>query len=313
MMPKIPKLILQVAISGADTVPSQSPYIPLTVDQQVDECYKCWKAGAAAVHLHVREPDGKPTGSIDIWGELLSKVKKKCPDLIIGVTSGGAYGLTLEERLRVVTDFKPEIASMTPESVSNTLHHIVPRIKKFKQDWEKKYLEDTYSGAFVNPFSEFVYFVKTMRECGTKPECEFFSTSGLYNTRWLWREGLLDEPISLQFVLGVLGGTGAYHSELLHMQTEALRIFGPDRFNWSVIGVGYPRQYTLGAMAIGMFGHVRVGMEDNIYVRSGQLCQSNLEMVEDIKTIAEICGRQLATPDEAREILGLKGANKVDF
>jgi len=312
-MPKIPKLILQVAISGTDTVPSQSPYIPLTVDQQVEECYKCWKAGAAGVHLHVREPNGKPSGSIDIWGDLLPKVKKKCPDLIIGVTSGGAYGLTLEERLRVITEFKPEIASMTPESVSNTLHHIVPRIKEFKNDWEKKYMEDTYSGAFVNSFNDFVYFVKTMRDCGTKPECEFFSTSGLYNTRWLWREGLLDEPISMQFVLGALGGTGAYHAEVLHMQTEALRIFGPDKFNWSVIGVGYPRQYTLGAMAIGMFGHVRVGMEDNIYVRPGRLCRSNVEMVEDIKTIAEICGRQIATPDEAREILGLKGADKVNF
>ena len=310
---KIDRLIIQVAISGTDTVPSQSSYIPLSVEEQVEECYKVWKAGAAGVHLHIREPNGRPSGSLDIWADLLTKVKKKCPDLIIGVTSGGAYGLTPEERLNVVKEFKPEIASFTPESVSLTLHHIIPRVKEFKYDWEKDYLLTNTRLAFVNSFEDIIAFAKTMKEHGTKPELEFFSSSGLYNTRYLWREGMLKGPLWMQFVLGALGGTGAYHSEVLHMQTEALRIFGKEKFNWSVIGVGYPRQYTLGAMAIGMFGHVRIGMEDNLYVRPGQLCKSNTEMLEDIKTIAEICGRELATPDEAREIIGLKGADKVNF
>jgi uncharacterized protein (DUF849 family) len=313
-MPKIPKLILQVAITGADTTPSQCPYIPITPDEIAEECYKCWKAGAAMVHLHVRNPDsGKPVGDQDIWEQVLTKTKKKCGNLVIGVSSGGAYGLTPEQRLATVINFKPEIASMTPESVSNTLHHIVPRVKEWKEDWEKDYLMSTYHGAFVNTFEEIEYFCNTMRENGTKPECEFFSTSGLYNTRALWRQGLLDEPITMQFVLGVMGATGAYPSELIHLQTEALRIFGPDRFQFSVIGVGYPRQYTLGALSIAMFGHVRVGLEDNIYVRPGRLCESNLEMVEDIKTLAEMFGRELATPDDAREMLGLKGYEQVNF
>jgi uncharacterized protein (DUF849 family) len=311
---KVPKLIVQVAVTGADTTPSQTPYIPITSDQIADECYKCWKAGAAMVHLHAREPDtGKPTGDQKIWGKILSQVKKKCGDLIIGVSSGGAYGLTPKERLATVLNYKPEVASLTPESVSNTLHHVIPRIKEWKHDWEKEYLSLTMKGTFANSFEDIMYFARTMRETGTKPEMEFFSTSGLYNTRWLWREGLLDEPVNLQLVLGVLGATGGYPSEVLHMETEALRMFGPNRFNWSVIGVGYPRQYTLGALAIAMFGHVRVGLEDNIYVRQGRLCKSNVEMVEDIKTIAEIFGRELATPDEAREILGLKGGDKVGF
>lgn len=310
---KIPKLIIQVAISGTDTVSSQSPYIPLSVDDQVEECYKVWRAGAAGVHLHVREPNGKPSGSLDLWADLLTKVKKKCPDLIIGITSGGAAGLRPEERLKVVTEFKPELASFTPESVSLTLHHVISRVKEFKHDWEKDYLMSNTKQAFVNTFEDIMTFAKTMKENDTKPECEFFGTSALYNSRYLWREGILEEPVWMQFVLGALGGTGAYHSEVLHMQTEALRIFGNEKFNWSVIGVGYPRQYTLGAMAIGMLGHVRVGMEDNLYVRAGQLCRSNVEMVEDIKTIAEICGRKLATPDEAREIIGLKGADRVNF
>jgi len=310
---KVPKLIVQVAISGTDTVPSQSPYIPLTVNDQVEECFKVWKAGAAAVHLHVREKDGRPSGSLDIWGDLLPKVKKRCPGLIISITTGGAYGLTPDQRLSVIREFKPELASFTPESVSLTLHHVIPRVKEFKFDWEKDYLLTNTKEGFVNTFDNIMLFAKTMRENGTKPECEFFGSSGLYNARYLWREGILDGPVWMQFVLGALGGTGAYHSEVLHMQTEALRIFGADKFNWSVIGVGYPRQYTLGAMSIGMLGHVRVGMEDNIYVRPGRLCKSNVEMVEDIKTIAEIFGRELATPDEAREIIGLKGTNKVGF
>ena len=311
---EIPKLILQAAVTGADTVPSQTPYIPITPDEIAEECHRCWKAGVAAVHLHIRDPEtGKPSGSLDLWGEVLTKVKKRCADLIIGVTSGGCYGLTPDQRLAVVTEFEPEIASFTPESVSNTLHHVVPRVKEWKQDWEKDYLMSTYHGAFVNTFEDIIRFAKTMREHGTKPECEFFGTSGLYNTRWLYREGILEKPVFMQFVLGVLGGTGAYPSELLHMQTESLRIFGHGNFEWSVIGVGYPRQYTLGALSTALFGHVRVGLEDNIYVRSGRLCQSNVEMVEDIKTIAEIFGRELATPDEARQMLGLKGADKVNF
>ncbi len=313
-MPDIPKLIVQVAITGADTVPSQSPYIPITPDEIVEECFKCRKAGAAAVHLHVRDPkNGKPSGSLDLWGEVLAKVKRKCPDLIIGVTSGGFYGATLEQRISVVTTFKPEVASFTPESVTTNLTGVIPRIKEFKYDWEKQYLAVTDDCVFGNTFKEIVYFARTMHENGTKPECEFFSTSGLYNTRALFRDGILREPIWMQFVLGAPGSTGAYPSEVLHLQTEAIRQLGPGKFNWSVVGVGYPRQYTLGALAIAMFGHVRVGMEDNIYRRPGVLARSNAEMVEDIKAIAEIFGRELATPDEAREIVGLKGSEKVCF
>ena len=313
-MAEFPKLILQVAISGTDAVPSQSPYLALSPNQIADECYTCWQAGAAAVHLHAHEAaDGRPTGDRKWWGEMLTQVKRRCGNLIINMTSGGAYGLTPQQRLEVIREFRPEVASMTPESVSNTLHHIVPRIKEWKYEWERPYLMSTYTSAFVNTFSDIVEFAKAMREVGTKPECELFSTAGLYNTRYLVREGILEKPVWMQFVLGVLGGAGAYPSEVVHMQTEALRIFGEDNFNWSVIGVGYPRQYTLGALGIAMFGHVRVGMEDNIYVRPGQLAKSNLEMVEDIKTIAKIFGRELATSDEARNMLGLKGGDKVGF
>ncbi len=201
-MAEIPKLILQVAITGTDTVPSQSPYIPITSDEIAEECYKCWKAGAAMVHLHVRNPeDGSPAGSVDRWEELLTKVKKKCGDLVIGVTTGGFLGATPEQRISVVTEFKPELASFTPESVTYMLNHIVPRIKEWKYAWEKEYLLGTYDAAFVNTRKLIEFFATTMRDNGTKPECEFFGTSGLYMTRELWRDGFLDEPISMQFVL----------------------------------------------------------------------------------------------------------------
>jgi uncharacterized protein (DUF849 family) len=166
---------------------------------------------------------------------------------------------------------------------------------------------------FANSFAAMEEFVKTMNDAGTRPEIELFGSSGLYNARYLVRQGLLRLPIYLQFVLGSTGGTGAYTSEVVHLESEAVRMFGEDGFDFSVIGVGYPRQYTMGAVSMSMGGHVRVGLEDNIYRRRGVLCKSNAEMVEDIKTIAEIFDRQVATPDDAREMLGLKGIEKVNF
>jgi uncharacterized protein (DUF849 family) len=313
-MPKFEKLIITCAIAGTDVVPSQSPYVPITPEDIAEECYRAEQAGAAIVHLHSKNPvTGEPTGALEVWGNILKAVKRRCPNLVIGVTTGGGMGMKVEERLQVIPTFKPEICSLTPESVTNSIHHIIPRIKEWKNAWEKPYLENSYRSVFANSLSDIVLFAQTMRENGTKPELEFFSTSGLYNARWLAREGIVDTPVHMQFVLGALGGTGAYPPEVLHMQTEALRMFGEDGFTWSVIGVGFPRQYTLGALAISMGGHVRVGLEDNIYRRRGVLCKSNAEMVQDIRVLAEMFDREVATSDEAREILHLKGAGKVNY
>jgi len=310
----LPKMILTVAISGGMT-PSRSQYIPLSVEEQAEECYRVWKAGAAAVHLHARDPkDARPSSSIDHWGELVTKVKKRCPDLIISMTSSGAPGVTVEHRLAMIKHFKPELTTVTPESINYSVFHFVPKIKEWRYDWEKPLLMKSFTSVSqVYPFAEIIQFCKEFREVGTKPEMEIFSTSGLHNARWLYQEGVLERPVNVNFVLGILGGTGAYHSEVLHLQTEALRMFGEGNFNWATDGVGYPAGFTLGAMAIGMGGNVRVGMEDDVYIRPGVLAKSNLEMVEDIKTMASICGRELATPDEARQILGLKGIDKVNF
>jgi uncharacterized protein (DUF849 family) len=161
--------------------------------------------------------------------------------------------------------------------------------------------------------ADIVRFAEVMRESGTKPEIECFSASGIYNTRFLVREGHLDTPVWCQWILGAVGGTGAYPAEVVHMEQAARQHFGDDGFHWSVAGIGYPRQYTLGALAIGMFGHVRIGLEDNIYRRPGVLATSNVEMVEDVKTLAEMFGREIASPDEARALLGLKGGDQVAF
>lgn len=311
---RFPKLIVQAAITGADTVPSQSPYVPITPEQIADECYASWKAGAAMVHLHVREPeDGKPAFRMDLWEEVLTKVKERCGDLVIGVTSGGLYGLSPDERLEVITRFRPEVASFTPESVSLSLRHIVRRMEgKFQQAWERDALMTSHDTPFVNSMADITRFAEVMREAGTRPEVECFSASGIYNTRFLVREGYLDAPVWCQWILGAVGGTGAYPAEVVHMEEAARRHLGDD-LNWSVAGIGYPRQYTLGALAIAMFGHVRVGLEDNIYRRPGVLATSNAEMVEDVKSLAEVFGRELATPDEAREMLRLKGHDQVAF
>jgi uncharacterized protein (DUF849 family) len=164
-----------------------------------------------------------------------------------------------------------------------------------------------------NTFSDLEYFAKTIRENNAKPECEIYGSNGLYNTRYLYRQNLIDSPLHLQFVLGVLGGTGAYPQELVHLQTEAMRIFGSNNITWSVIGVGYPRQFQMAALSIAMGGHVRVGVEDNIFVRYMKYAKSNAELVEEVVKIAELFNRDVATPDDTRKMLNLKGFDKVNY
>jgi uncharacterized protein (DUF849 family) len=302
------KLIITAAITGSDTLPSQTPYLPITPEEIAQSAYEAYKVGAAICHIHVRNPKtGEPSGDLEIWQETLIKIKEKTNgDMIICPTTGGCIGMTPQDRLNVITEFSPEIASFTPESVSTGLFKVKDRYE-WKYDWETPYLDDSYSSTFANSFQNIELFAKTMMANGTKPECEFFGSSGLYNTRYLLREGLLKPPVHMQFVLGSLGGTGGYAWEVLNFQSTAMRLFGNDNFTWSLIGVGYPKEFELGALAISLGGHVRVGLEDNIYIRKGVHAKTNAELVETIVTLADIFGREVATPTDARRILGLKG------
>lgn len=307
------KLIITCALTGADTFPSQTPFLPITPDEIAEEAYKAFKAGAAIVHVHAREPKtGKPTSNLETWRSILTKIKEKC-EVICSVTTGGALQMTAEERISVVPEFKPEMCSFNTESMNFGLFHIVDRIKKWKHDWEKPMMEMTKRCVFENSFQDLEVFAKTMKKYNVKPECEIYGPNGLYTTGFLVRQGLLDLPVHLQFVLGVLGGTGANPYELINLQTQAQRMFTQKNYTWSVIGVGYPSQFVMGALSIALDGHVRVGLEDNIYIRHRTLAKSNAELVKEIRRIAGIFGREIATPDEARKILNLKGLDAVGF
>jgi len=312
-MPKPSKLIITCALTGSDTYPSQTPYLPLTPDQIAEEAYRSYRAGAAVVHVHARNPkNGEPTADLKIWKRILTKIKEKC-DLVCCVTTGGAPGMTAEQRIAVVPEFKPEMCSFNTESMNFGVFHLADRIKEWKYDWEKPSMEMTKNFVYQNSFQDLEVFAKAMKKNKVVPECEIYSTSGLYTTRFLIRQGLLDLPVHVQFVLGVLGGTDATPHELLHLQTGAERLFGPENFTMSVIGCGYPKQFSMGALSIALGGHVRVGLEDNIYIRHMTLAKSNAVLVQEIRKIAEIFGREIATPEEARKMLNLKGIDKVHY
>lgn len=306
------KLIITCALTGSETYPTQYPYLPITPGQIADAAHGAYEAGASIVHVHARNPEnGEPTADLDVWREIVTKIKERC-DVIICITTGGAPGMSVKERIAVVPEFQPEMCSFNMESMNFSVYPLLNRYD-WKHAWEKEAIESSHNVIAENTFRDLEYFAKTIKEHDVKPECEIYGSNGLYNTRYLYRQGLIDSPIHLQFVLGVLGGTGAYPQELVHLQTESLRMFGPNNTTWSVVGVGYPRQFQMAALSISMGGHIRVGVEDNIFVRYMKYAKSNAELVKEVIKIAEIFNREVATLDETREIFGLKGIDKVNF
>lgn len=309
------KLIITCALSGAVTMPVQTPYLPLTPQQMADEAVRAAEAGAASVHLHARTPvEGKPTTDLNVYREMLPQIKKRS-NVIVNITTGGGLGLSVEDRIRVVPTFKPEIATFNMGSMNFSIHPIAKRYKDedYRFDWEKGFIEMTKDIIFRNTFADLEHFCKTMKENNSKPECEAYDVGHIYNTAFLVREGLLDLPVWLQFVTGVLGGIGATLEDVMYMKQTADRLLGTGNYRWSVIGAGYPQQFHIAALAIMMGGHVRVGLEDNIFIGKGVLAKSNAELVEKVVRLARELGREVATPDEARQILGLKGKDKVNF
>ena len=259
------KLIITAALTGSVTLPSQTPYLPITPEQIAEEACKAWEAGASIVHVHARDPKtGKPTPDLNVFREIITRIKKKC-DVVICVTTGGALGMAREDRIRVVPTFKPEMASFNMGSMNFSIHPLLKRIKEFKYDWEPKFIAATKDIVFRNTFEDLEYFCKTMMKNETRPELEIYDVGHLYNAAFLVRSGILKPLLHMQFVTGILGGIGNRIDDLHYLKNTADRLIGAGNYTWSVIGVGYPAQFHLGAMAIIMGGHVRVGLEDNIY------------------------------------------------
>lgn len=296
--------IITAAITGAATFPSQSPYIPITPEQIADEAVKAWEAGAAVVHIHARDPkDGRPSASVDLYGEIVTSIKSRC-DVIICITTGAGVGMSIDERTAAISEFKPELASLNMGSMNFSMHPLVDKIEEWKFEWEKPYVESSRDFIFANTFESLEKITAIMKRSGAKPELEIYDTSHLYNARQLVKEGFLAYPLHMQFVLGVLGGAQATVYDLVHLKTTADRLFG-DQYTWSVIGTGWPQEFRMGAVALTLGGHIRVGLEDNLLVSKGEPAKSNAELVRKMRRICEDLGKDVANAEEAREILGL--------
>lgn len=309
------KLIITAALTGNITLPTQTPYLPLTPQQIADDAIRCANAGAASVHIHGRDPKtGKPTTDPAVYREIATLIKERS-NVIVCVTTGGTMEMTAPERIRVVPALKPELATFNMGSINFSIHPIAERYKDedYKYPWEKQFALSTKDFIFRNTFGDIEHFCKTMLENNTKPEHEAYDTGHLYNINYCIKRGLLKFPIWIQFVTGILGGIGADVESIMFMKQTSDRLFGAENYKWSVIGAGYPAEFNLAALSIMMGGHARVGLEDNIFVERRVLAKSNAELVEKCVRIARELGREIATPDEARQILGLKGRDKVNY
>ena len=307
------KAIITAAITGGIHTPSMSPYLPITPEQIAEHAIGACKAGAAVVHIHVRNPEtGQPSSDVNIYRQVLTKIKSKC-NVIINTTTGAGLGMTTQERLRVVPTFKPELASFNAGSINFALFDIPERmkIKEWKYPWEKPYLEMTKDFIFPNTFKSMEEFAQTFDENGTKPEAEVYDSAMINNVAYLVGRGYLKKPVYLQFVLGTLGGMQSSVSNLVFLYETAQKLLGKD-FIWSVAAGGRD-QLAMCATAMIMGGNARVGMEDSLYAGKGVLAKSSADQVEKVVRIARELSIDIATPDEARQILGLKGIDKVNY
>ena len=296
------EVFLSCAITGGMSVPGQSAAIPVTPEQIVESAVAANAAGAAIVHIHVREPEtGKPIADLGLFREVLSGIGERC-DAIVQPTSGGGVGMSIEERARVVTACRPEMATFNCGSFNFGIFKA--RQRPEMAPWEVEYLEGTRDYVFKNTFADIHGLAALFREAGTKPEYEVYDVGHLYNLAHLAGEGLVDFPIHVQFVLGVLGANAASIDQLVHMRRTATELFG-DRYTWSAAGVGYPGQFHLAATALMLGGHMRVGLEDNLRVTAGRRAASNAELVEKAMTLAPLLDREPVGAAGARALLGL--------
>ena len=296
-------VFLSCALTGGMSVPGQSAAIPVTPQEIVDSAAGASAAGAAIVHVHVREPEtGKPVADLGLFREVLAGIGERC-DAIIQPTSGGGVGMTIEERARVVTECRPEMATFNCGSFNFGIFGVHQRPEM--ADWEIEYLESTRDYVFRNTFRDLYRLSELFREAGTRPEYEVYDVGHLYNLHHLAEQGLVDFPFHVQFVLGVLGANAASIDQLVHMRKTAVSLFGEDRFTWSAAGVGYPGQFHLAVSALMMGGHMRVGLEDNLRVTADRRAGSNAELVEKAVTLAPLLDRRPVDAAEARRLLGL--------
>lgn len=305
------KTIITCAVTGAIHTPSMSEHLPVTASEIADAAIGAAEAGAAIVHLHARDPeDGRPDQTPEAFEPFLRVIKQRT-NAVLNITTGGAPTMTIEERVRPAATWKPEVASLNMGTMNFGLF---PMLKRFdgqlRHQWERDYLGNR-DIVFRNTFGDIEHVLTTLGAHGTRFEFECYDTSHLYNLRHFFDAGIVRAPLFIQTVFGLMGGIGAHPEDVLHMRRTADRLFG-DNYRWSVLGAGR-NQMPVAAMAAAMGGNVRVGLEDSLWNGPGQLARSNAEQVTRVRQIIEGLGLEVASPDEAREILALKGGDAVDF
>lgn len=305
-------VIITCAVTGGIHTPTMSPHLPITPQQIAQDSIAAAEAGASIIHLHARDPEtGRPTPDPNVFMQFLPIIKQSS-DAVINISTGGGLGMTLEERLAAARRAKPEMASLNMGSMNFGIFPLLQKYQTWQHDWEPEYLELTKDFIFRNTFRDIEYVLKSLgEEYGTKFEMECYDLGHLYNVAHFVDAGLIKPPFFIQLIFGILGGAGADLENLTHMHAVADRLFGED-YEWSVLAAGR-HQMPFATSAAIMGGNLRVGLEDSLYIGKGQLASSNAEQVAKIRRIVEELSLTVATPEEARGRLALKGGDMVGF
>ncbi|SEP08539.1 3-keto-5-aminohexanoate cleavage protein [Amycolatopsis saalfeldensis] len=303
------KVIITTAITGSVNVPSQSPHLPLSTAEVAKAALEAIEAGSAIVHLHARHPDGRPAFEPELFEEIIAPITAET-DAVINITTGGASSMTMDQRLAAATRLRPELASMNMGSMNFVYSGIAGKVTEWRHDWEKPYVLNTYAHPFVNTFDKIEHTLRTLGEAGTRFEYECYDIGHLYSLAYFAEKGLAEPPLLIQGVFGVLGGIGADHANLEHMVRIADKLFGDD-YAFSAFAGGRD-QMQFGTHSAWLGGHVRVGLEDSLWLGKGRLALSNAEQVTKIRAVVEDLGKEVATPADAREMLALRGKPKED-
>src|ERR1700761_9426822 len=311
-MPISGKVVITCAVTGSIHTPTMSPYLPLTPDEIARDAIAAAEAGASILHLHARDPkDGRPTPDPGVFMQFLPRIKQ-ATNAVVNITTGGGHGMSLDERLAAPLRARPEMCSLNMGSMNFGLYPMLSRYKDWKHPWEPQHLEMTRDFIFRNTYADIERILKDLGEgCGTRFEFECYDVGHLYNLAHFLERGLVKPPLFVQTIFGILGGIGADPDNLVHMKHIADKLFGSS-YAWSILAAGR-HQLPLVTMGAIMGGNVRIGLEDSIYIGKGQLAKSNAEQVTKIRRILEDLSLEIATPAEAREILNLKGGDRVGF
>lgn len=305
------KVIITCAVTGSIHTPSMSPHLPVTPDEIAEAAIAAAEAGATVLHLHARDPkDGRPTQDPEVFRRFLPRIKQST-NAVVNITTGGAPRMTIEERLQPALQCQPEVASLNMGSMNFGLFPMLKRFTEFEHDWERRHLENSRDLVFKNTYKDIEYILTSCSANGTRFEFECYDIGHLYNLAHFLDRGLVQPPLFVQSVFGILGGIGTHPEDLMHMRRTADRLFGGD-YQWSILGAGR-NQVPLATLGAAMGANVRVGLEDSLWSGPGTLAKSNAEQVRKIRQVLEGLSLEVAEPEDAREMLRLKGGDAVGF